>query len=112
MIENLFFLRNSVNLQSDMLDTPDYFWDIDQWEATYLKSRKYFDLDQRLEVLNSRLNMIKELYDMLNDELHNTHASRLEWIIIWMIAVDVFLVILWSLLQIILSKFVPNSQKL
>lgn len=98
MIGNLFMLRNSVNLQSDMLDTPDYFWDIDKWEASYLKSRKYFDLDQRLEVLNNRLDIIKELYDMLNDELHNKHATKLEWIVIGLIVIEVVIEVVWNII--------------
>ena len=54
-----------------MLDTPDLFWDEDKWESTYIYARKYFTIQKRVDVLNKRLDIIKELYDMLNDELHH-----------------------------------------
>ena len=69
MIGQLFLLRSSVNLMGDMLDTPDCFWDLEQWESVYSTSREYYDLDKRIEIINQRVDLIKEMYDMLNDEM-------------------------------------------
>lgn len=41
------------------------------------------------QVLNKRLDIIKELFDMLANELQNTHANKLEWIIIVLIMIEV-----------------------
>ena len=43
-----------------------------------------------MEVLNKRLDIIKELFDMLASELANRHSNTLEWIVIILIMVEVF----------------------
>ena len=42
-IGELFIVKNRVNLYSDMLDTPDVFWEEDQFEPTYKKLRIAFE---------------------------------------------------------------------
>lgn len=61
---------------SDILDTPDIFWDWERWESVYAIGRGYYDMDKRIEIVNQRVDLIKELYDMLNEEMHNKHASK------------------------------------
>jgi uncharacterized Rmd1/YagE family protein len=46
------------------------------------------------QVLNKRLDLIKELYDMLAGELHTAHSNTLEWIVIILILVEVFFQVL------------------
>jgi uncharacterized Rmd1/YagE family protein len=43
----------------------------------------------RVEVLNKRLDMLKELLDVLQQQMENAHASKLEWIVIWLIVIEV-----------------------
>lgn len=45
-----------------------------------------------------RLDIIKELYDMLNDELHHQHENYLEWIIIWILVIEVAIELIWNVL--------------
>ena len=40
-------------------------------------------------MLNKRLDIIKELFDMLASELANRHSYTLEWIVIILIMVEV-----------------------
>ncbi|KAL3913976.1 MAG: hypothetical protein SGPRY_007791 [Prymnesium sp.] len=84
-IGQLFVDRASINLHSDILDHPDFFWEDDEWLSFYLRVSKYLETDRRVEVLNKRLDIIKELFDMLASEVHNSHANKLEWIIIILI---------------------------
>ena len=86
----LFVDRASINLHSDILDNPDYFWEDDEWLPAYARVAKYLEITRRAEVLNKRLDIIKELFDMLASEYHNSHASMLEWIIIVLIVIEVF----------------------
>lgn len=97
-IGQLFRMRAVVNLQSELLDTPDCFWEDDEMERVYLKSKSYLDMDKRLKILNHRLQIIKELLDLMNDELHSKHGSNLELIIIWLIVVEVVCYIGWQML--------------
>ena len=86
----LFVDRASINLHSDILDNPDYFWEDDEWLPAYARVAKYLEITRRAEVLNKRLDIIKELFDMLANELHNAHSNKLEWIIIVLIILEVF----------------------
>jgi len=81
-----------------MLDTPEIFWEHEEWEPTYKKIRKYLDIDKRLEVLNKRLDILRELYDMLNNEVKNMNQYYLELIIIVLIVVEVFIEIIWKII--------------
>lgn len=98
MIGNIFILRSSVNLISGFLDSPNCFWNESTWEDIYYKARDYYDLEERIEVINNRLDLIKELYDMLNDDLHNKHTANLEWIVIWLIFCEILIEIVWNIL--------------
>lgn len=90
----LFVLRCDVNLHTDILDTPDIFWDEEQFEPHYLAGREYFDIDKRVHILNHRLDVLKDLYELLQNSLNVKHGNKLEWIVIILILVEVFLELL------------------
>ena len=87
----IFLVRSSINLHTDLLDTPEFFWDYPEYESFYKMATKDLDVSQRTEVLNKRLDMIQELYSMLTAELQHGHSSLLEWIIIILISVEISL---------------------
>lgn len=89
MIGDIFVIRHGLNLHSDILDTPDFFWDEDKYKPNYRKMMSYLEMDGRIAVLNKRLDMLKELLDMLQHQIHNAHATKLEWIVIWLIIIEV-----------------------
>lgn len=157
----VFLERNEVNLHSDILDTPEWFWEADLWEprwvrlptcALYLyiygpvgatvgrilriliypclrvqfggsthlaaglsppspqlpKSPtplflppnsygafcKYLDLPNRINILNKRLDILRELLNVLETQLDNSHSTKLELIVIALIIVEVVLQVL------------------
>jgi uncharacterized Rmd1/YagE family protein len=51
----------------------------------------HLDLETRVEVLNQRLDIVHDLFEMLGNELNHQHSSKLEWIIIWLIVIEVML---------------------
>ncbi|MFN7662233.1 MAG: RMD1 family protein [Alphaproteobacteria bacterium] len=87
----LFLVRNSINLHTEMLDTPDFFWEYPAHENLYKLITKHLDVPQRVEVLNKRLDMIRDLFSMLEEHLNHQHSSLLEWIIIVLISTEIFL---------------------
>jgi uncharacterized Rmd1/YagE family protein len=92
MIGQLFLERASVNLDTDLLDTPDFLWSGSQvWEDVYKLVRRYFDVSNRVAVLNERLLVIKELLDVLRSSQEGEHGHRLETIVIWLIVVEIFI---------------------
>ena len=83
---HLLFHFNRVNSTNK---SPD-----DRFQPEYERTLKYFDVDSRINILNSRLDVLKNLNQILMDAAHNAHASVLEWIIIILIiaeiAIDLF----------------------
>jgi uncharacterized Rmd1/YagE family protein len=44
-----------------------------------------------LVVINKRLDMLRELLDMLQQQMESDHINNLDWIIIWLLALEVFI---------------------
>lgn len=97
----LFNERSSVNLSLDVLDTPEFFWLHPELEPYYTMMANYLDIETRVEVLNHRLDVIKELFGMLVNELNHQHSSRLEWTIIILIVIEVVVLLARDVFRII-----------
>lgn len=89
----LFIERSSINLHLDVLDAPEFFWEYPELDPLYKMTSLYFDITARVEILNQRLDVIHELFEMLGNELNHQHSSRLEWTIIILIVIEVFLTV-------------------
>lgn len=88
-VGRLYLLNNAINLETNMLDTPEEFWEDDRFQTEYDKSIKYLDVDARVNLLNRRLEVLKDLNSILRDAAHNHHATILEWIIIVLIVAEI-----------------------
>ena len=91
MIGKMFVIRHDVNLHSEILDTPDYFWSTRDAEPVYRMTEEYLEMRSRTEVLNMRLNLMKELFTLLQQQQETAHSVKLEWIVIWLIVMCVVL---------------------
>ena len=107
-IGELFIVRYKIFLDSQMLATPEFFWESDEYEPVYIKARKYLDIDKRMNVLQQRLDVVRELLDMLATALENEHANRLEWIVVVLIVVEVVLQILFGIVDVRCFIVCPN----
>ncbi|MEC8383153.1 MAG: RMD1 family protein [Pseudomonadota bacterium] len=85
----IFTLKAQINLYSNLLDTPDYFWDRHEAEKVFLASKHEMDMDKRLENLNKRLDIMQELYDMLAEQIKHEHYIMMEMTIIILISFEV-----------------------
>jgi len=85
----LFALRHLINLSSDLLDTPDFYWEHEEQEELYQKMCSYFSINRRTRVMNEKLNHCVELVELLSSHLSDRHHTRLEWMIIILIMVEV-----------------------
>jgi uncharacterized Rmd1/YagE family protein len=97
----IFIERNFINLHSDILDIPEFFWDYPELEPFYRRTAHYLDVNKRVEILNKRLNVVHELFEILSSELNHQHTSRLETIIILLILIEVTLALLRDLFHLI-----------
>lgn len=97
----LFLERNSINLHVNVLDTPEFFWDYPELEPLYRMTANYLDIEKRGHVLNQRLEVLHELFEMLGTELNHQHSSRLEWIIIGLIVIEVIVSVLKDVFRVL-----------
>lgn len=87
----IFAARASINLHSEFLDVPEYFWDHPGLEEYYERSKLYYEITNRVAALNIRLEVLHEFLDMLQNQLQDRHSSMLELIIIVLIGVEIVL---------------------
>lgn len=90
----LFLTKSDIILNYDLLDTPEFFWEHPEYQGIYSMAANYLELQQRTDVLSKKLETIHELLEMLDDEQKHQHSSTLEWIIIWLIAVEIVMSLL------------------
>ena len=90
-IGHLFSERYSINLHSDILDTPEFFWRRPSYEPLYLMTAEFQDISVRQGILHNRLDVIQELYNILSNELNYKHSSRLELTIVGLITIEIIL---------------------
>lgn len=113
LIGSLFVVETDVNLFSSILDTPDFLWDNDEHLSVYEYTRGYLEVDDRVALLNSRLTVIRQLLDVLTAQIADTNSTRLEWIVIWLITVEMVMGIASSPLfvgkRIVASLLVPTA---
>ena len=91
-------LRSQLNHYNDLTDSlPDLFWDSEvKLETYYDKIGKALDVGIRIKTLNDKMTYAQEVVNMAHEVLNTTekmasenHSTRLEWIIIILIAVEV-----------------------
>lgn len=85
----LFLTKSDIILNYDLLDTPEFFWEHPEYQAIYSMAANYLEIRQRTDILSKKLETIHELLEMLADEQKHLHSSILEWIIIWLIGVEI-----------------------
>ena len=87
----MFNERYSINLHSDILDVPEFFWRRPSYEPLYIMAAEFQDIQVRQNILNHRLDMVHELYSILSNELNYIHSTRMEMIIIILITIEVII---------------------
>ncbi|KAH0622386.1 hypothetical protein JD844_024649 [Phrynosoma platyrhinos] len=87
----LLFFRHRINLSSDLLITPDFYWDREHLEQLYDKTCQFLSINRRVKVVNEKLQHCTELTDLMRNHLSEKHALRLEWMIVILITIEVSL---------------------
>uniref|UniRef100_A0A4W4DRQ3 DUF155 domain-containing protein n=1 Tax=Electrophorus electricus TaxID=8005 RepID=A0A4W4DRQ3_ELEEL len=88
-IGELFTLRHCINLSSDLLITPDFYWDREDLEQLYDKTCQFLSINRRVKVVNEKLQHCTELTDLMRNHLSEKHSLRLEWMIVILITIEV-----------------------
>ncbi|XP_075879356.1 required for meiotic nuclear division protein 1 homolog [Nelusetta ayraudi] len=88
-IGELFTLRHCINLRSDLLMTPDFYWDRENLEKLYDKTCQFLSINRRVNVVNEKLEHCTQLTDLMRSHLSEKHSLRLEWMIVILITIEV-----------------------
>ncbi|XP_063303869.1 required for meiotic nuclear division protein 1 homolog isoform X1 [Pelobates fuscus] len=87
-IGELFALRHRINLSSDLLITPDFYWDRESLEHLYDKTCQFLSINRRVKVINEKLQHCTELTDLMRNHLSEKRGLRLEWMIVILITIE------------------------
>lgn len=103
-VGQLFILRININLQGSVLDSPELMWTEPQLEPIYTAARSYLEINQRVALLNQRVEVIGDLLSMLKEQITHTHDESLEWIVVILMGLLVLIalfsiVVDWKLFQ-------------
>ena len=82
-------LRHVINLSSDLLDIPDFYWDREILEKLYIATSSHLAVAKRTRIINEKLSHCLELMELISTHLSTEHGARLEWIIIILIAIEI-----------------------
>ncbi|KAI4233531.1 MAG: hypothetical protein LQ349_004350 [Xanthoria aureola] len=86
----LFRSRVDVNLSSNTLDVPNFFWDAEPLlHPLYSAVREYLEIKPRVKALNERCRVFLDLAEILSDSIADDRSSRLTWIIIVLILISI-----------------------
>jgi uncharacterized Rmd1/YagE family protein len=97
----LFLVVSDINVNYALLDTPEFIWEFPAMEDLYRMTSRYLQITSRIEVLNRKLTLIHGLFDMLADEQKHKHSSLLEWIVLWLITIEILIFVFHDYLDMI-----------
>lgn len=89
----LLSIRAQLNLYSELTDSlPDLFWDSPSslgLSDYYDEVGRALDVNSRIRVLNEKIDYASEIATVLRERLSEKHSTDLEWLIIFLISVEV-----------------------
>ncbi|KAE8340903.1 hypothetical protein BDV24DRAFT_133120 [Aspergillus arachidicola] len=90
ILGSLFKSRVEVNLSSNMLDVPNFFWESEPTlYPLYIAVREYLEIKPRIQVLNERCRVFLDLAEILSDSIADSRTSHQTWIIIVLIIISI-----------------------
>ncbi|KAI0521482.1 hypothetical protein F5B22DRAFT_595128 [Xylaria bambusicola] len=114
ILGRLFKSRVEINLSSNILDVPNFFWDAEPTlHPLYVAIRDYLEIDPRTKVLNERCRVFLDLAEILSDSVADSKMSAITWIIIILIIVSILVTVTEVVLRFtMLSKERGNNNEL
>lgn len=81
--------KSELNLISNFHYQPSFFWQHPNLESFYHLTANYLDVKERITTLNKRLDVLNEIHDVVLSYNETLHSSRMEIIIIVLIAIEI-----------------------
>ncbi|KAG9311687.1 DUF155-domain-containing protein [Chiua virens] len=96
----LFILRTNINTVGSVLDSPEVFWTYPDLQPLYEAARSYLEVPQRIDLLNTRVEVLQDMLQLLKESVSSRHAERLEQIVIALIGIEIVLGIITILVDL------------
>lgn len=93
-IGEIFLARSLINLNSEYLDVPEFFWRNPNLEPIFVSTKKFLDIPTRVMALNQKLDVLQELLHILHVQVQHSHTNLLESIIIILILIEIMISLL------------------
>jgi uncharacterized Rmd1/YagE family protein len=88
-IDKVLNIKNKISENLYIFDTPEFTWENETLQKLNLELKQAFDLKDRYRLIHNRIEIIKENLELFKDIMDHNESSRLEWIIIILILVEV-----------------------
>ncbi|KUI70333.1 Sad1-interacting factor 3 [Cytospora mali] len=90
LLGRLFKSRVDINLSSNILPVPNFFWESEPTlHPLYMAIRDYLEIDPRIVVLNERCRVFLDLAEILSDTVADAKMSAITWIVIVLIVISI-----------------------
>ncbi|WYZ44099.1 hypothetical protein EsH8_VII_000535 [Colletotrichum jinshuiense] len=94
ILGRLFKSRVDINLSSNILDVPNFFWDSEPTlHPLYVAIREYLEIEPRIKVLNERCRVFLDLAEILADSVADAKMSYITWIVIVLIIISILVTV-------------------
>ncbi|MBU6500866.1 MAG: RMD1 family protein [Patescibacteria group bacterium] len=97
-VGNILSVKQSTVSSLSLFDKPDETWEREEIEKIYEKLRTEYELIDRFDVLNEKIDFLSENNTTLLNFITAQKANLLEWIVIILIVVEIFIFI-WDILR-------------
>jgi uncharacterized Rmd1/YagE family protein len=117
-IGELFLLRTNISSVGSVLDSPEIFWvretllqdhnviliihlqSFPDLQPLYDAARSYLEIPQRISLLNTRVEVLQDMLQLLKESVSSRHSERLEQIVIALIGLEIILGIITILVDL------------
>ncbi|SEA36146.1 RMD1 family protein [Bizionia paragorgiae] len=82
-------IKNKISENLYIFDSPDITWDNEDLNKLNQGLKQVFDLKDRYRLIYDRIEIIKENLELFKDIMDHKESSRLEWIIIILVVIEV-----------------------
>lgn len=82
-------VKNKISENLYIFDSPEVTWDSEVLNKLNIALKRKFDFKDRYQVINQQVNIVKDNLELFKDIMDHRESSRLEWIIIILIVIEV-----------------------
>jgi required for meiotic nuclear division protein 1 len=99
------FIGRTINIKNSIIDNlyifdaPEEVWENEHLERIDKGLKKTFDLKMRYQDIDYKLKIVQDNLRLFTDLLQNRESTRLEWIVIILILIEVFDILIKKLLD-------------